>query len=237
MNTADTPSASHFDTPNFLESISQELVDPESMTEAKLLKTTQSNIVLASSSPYRKALLSRVLDNFVCASPEIDESRMSDESFSALAERLAIEKARKLSITFPEHLIIGSDQVACLEAAGHSIQLCKPLSKERCFEQLHQCQGQTLIFYTGLCLLNSHTGVIQTSVETYQTKFRCLSDQQIWHYIEKEPALDCAGGFKMEGLGIALFEHIRGDDPNTLIGLPLIKLVSMLKNEGVDVLS
>lgn len=236
MNTADTPNALEIDTPSFLETITQELTDPEMLTEAKMLTATQSNIVLASSSPYRKSLLSRILDDFVCSSPAIDESRLADEPFSALAERLAIEKAGKLKTQFPEHLIIGSDQVASLEVAGHAIQLCKPITKERCFEQLHQCQGQTLIFYTGLCLLNSHTGTIQSSVETYQTKFRPLSDQQIWHYIEKEPALDCAGGFKMEGLGIALFEHIRGDDPNTLIGLPLIKLVGMLKNEGVDVL-
>lgn len=236
MNVNGTPNSSNFDTPTLLETMTQKLSDSELLSEPEMRPATQSRIVLASSSPYRKTLLSRILDDFDCDSPDINESRLTDEPLTALAERLAIEKACQLRSKFPDHLIIGSDQVACLEVAGHSVQLCKPQTKERCFEQLSQCQGQTLVFYTGLCLLNSRTGRIQSSVERYQTQFRHLSDPQIWHYIEKEPALDCAGGFKMEGLGIALFEHIRGDDPNTLIGLPLIKLVRMLTNEGVDVL-
>jgi septum formation protein len=233
----ETPNSINLDTPTFLEAITENLCTTETLTEPCPYGDTYGNIVLASSSTYRKALLSRVLDDFLCESPDIDESRNGDEPLPALAERLAIEKASKLRTKFPKHLIIGSDQVACLEVAGQAIQLCKPHTKERCFEQLMQCQGQTVMFYTGLCLLNSQTGAIQSSVECYQTQFRKLNAGQIWHYIEKEPALDCAGGFKMEGLGIALFEHIRGDDPNTLIGLPLIKLISMLKNEGVDVLS
>ncbi len=194
-------------------------------------------IVLASSSPYRKALLSKILGDFICCSPDIDESAHADECFSELAARLSAEKTLTLKPQFPSHLIIGSDQVACLEINGSSVQLKKPLTKENAFKQLKLSQGQCVSFHTGLSLLNSKTGRLQTCVETYQTQFRSLSDQQIWRYIEKEPALDCAGGFKMEGLGIALFEHIRGDDPNTLIGLPLIRLVSMLQTEGLDILS
>lgn len=196
-----------------------------------------TNIVLASSSSYRKQLLSKLIQNFTSDSPDIDESRLEAEAFDTMAERLAKEKALKLSGKYPNHLIIGSDQVACLTINKQNFQLTKPLSKSACFKQLKQCQGKTVKFYTGLCLINSKTMNIQSSVECYETKFRELSDRKILNYIEREPALDCAGGFKMEGLGIALFEHIRGDDPNTLIGLPLIKLIEMLQHEGVDILN
>lgn len=200
------------------------------------------NIVLASSSAYRKALLSRLNLKFESASPDINEVRLQNELFAAMAERLAKEKANALKTLYREHLIIGSDQVACLQLQNRNsqkdeLQLHKPITKEKCFEQLKLCQGKLVHFYTGICLLNSKTGRFQSSVEHYQTKFRTLVDEQLRAYIEKEPALDCAGGFKMEGLGIALFEHMHGDDPNSLIGLPLIRLISMFNNEGVDVLS
>jgi len=189
-------------------------------------------IVLASSSPYRKVLLEKILSNFETASPNIDESRHQDESFIVLAQRLACEKAQTLRNEYPNALIIGSDQVACLG----SDQLGKPLNADNTFKQLKRCQGQTVDFHTGICLFNSATQQFQSAVESYQTKFRRLSDGQIKSYISKEPAFDCAGGFKMEGLGIALFEKISGDDPNILVGLPLIRLISMLENEGVAVL-
>ena len=193
-------------------------------------------ILLASSSSYRKELLKRILKDFDFAAPNINEDKLDGESLRAMSERLAKEKALALAQVYPTHLIIGSDQVACLTHNNQEIQLKKPITTEQCFLQLKLCQGNTVKFYTGLCLLNSTTMNIQTSVERSETKFRKLSDEQILKYIEKEPALDCAGGFKIEGLGIALFEHIRGDDPNTLIGLPLIRLIEMLQNEGVDVL-
>lgn len=236
MHRPDSISPIKLDTPTFLEELTETFEATETLPDPEISGHAQSRIVLASSSEYRKALLSRIVDDFICESPDIDEQRGRNEPMQALAERLAIEKADKLRQKYPQHLIIGSDQVACLNIAGEEIQLDKPLSKERCIEQLEQCQGKTVKFYTGICLLNSLTGTVQSSVESYQTRFRKLNARQIWHYTEKEPALNCAGGFKMEGLGIALFEYIRGDDPNTLIGLPLIKLVKMLQNEGYEVL-
>ena len=190
------------------------------------------NIVLASSSLYRKKLLQKLLPQFETASPDIDESRKSNETFIELAERLSREKAQAISKQYPDALIIGSDQVASLGEA----QLYKPGNTTNAFKQLKICQGNTAHFYTGLCLFNSRTNNTQVAVESYRTSFRNLSDVQIKNYISREPAFDCAGGFKMEGLGIALFEKISGDDPNILIGLPLIRLISMLKNEGIDVL-
>lgn len=237
MHQPDSNSSTKLDTPSFLEELNEQFEEAESLPEPYVNGESENLLVLASSSEYRKTLLKRIVTDFICASPDIDEQRRSNEPLQALAERLAIEKADKLRRQYPEHLIIGSDQVACLNVAGEEIQLRKPLSKERCIEQLEQCQGKTVMFYTGICLLNSKTGSMQSSVECYETRFRKLNARQIWQYTEREPALDCAGGFKMEGLGIALFEHIRGDDPNTLIGLPLIKLVSMLLTEGYDVLS
>jgi septum formation protein len=223
------------ESPILIDDTATELDALEIHESPALERHSGSNIVLASSSPYRQALLARLLDQFICDAPEIDEQRKPDEPLKELALRLAIEKATKMKDRYPQHLIIGSDQVACLTIAREDIQLSKPYTRERCFEQLTMCQGNTVHFYTGLCLLNSQTGGIQSCIDHYETRFRRLNAKQIWNYIEKEPALDCAGGFKMEGLGIALFEYIRGDDPNTLIGLPLIRLAGMLHNEGIDV--
>jgi len=189
-------------------------------------------IILASSSRYRQNLLKKIIPDFEVHSPDIDESRYNQESPAELANRLAYEKTRAVAQRQPEALIIGSDQVAWLD----NTQLCKPLNKQAAIQQLVACQGKTAQFYTGICLLNSKTGKRQTSVERYETTFRTLSTEQITAYVNREPALNCAGGFKMEGLGIALFEKIRGDDPNSLIGLPLIRLINMLENEGISVL-
>ncbi len=190
------------------------------------------NIVLASSSPYRKALLSKVINQFQCDAPNIDEAHLSTENFRQMAERLSISKAQALAASHPNSLIIGSDQVACVDDQI----LRKPLNKETNLSQLKLCQGKVAYFYTGLCLLNTQTGHYQSSVEQYTTKFRSLSDTQLSNYIDREKPFDCAGGFKMEGLGIALFEAIEGNDPNILIGLPLISLIDMLKEEGVSIL-
>lgn len=190
------------------------------------------NIILASSSPYRKALLSKIISDFECESPNIDEAQRPSESFQEMAERLSVEKAKALESKYSNTLIIGSDQVACLE--GQILR--KPLTKEKNLEQLIQCQGKTAYFYTGLCLLNTQTGTFQSSVESYTTKFRTLDEQRLENYIEREKPYHCAGGFKMEGLGISLFEAIEGQDPNILIGLPLIRLIDMLENNGVSVL-
>lgn len=189
-------------------------------------------IILASSSAYRRSLLQRILDTFECASPDIDEQAQPDESPENLARRLAETKAKALQVRYPDALIIGSDQVAWLNGE----QLHKPGNRANNIDQLMRSQGKTLQFYTGLAVLNSATGKLHSCVELYQTRFRHRSLNEIERYVDREQAFDCAGGFKMEGLGICLFESIEGKDPNTLIGLPLIRLVSMLEQEGVQIL-
>lgn len=193
-------------------------------------------ILLASSSPYRRELLARLGLTFEWASPDIDESPLSnedgeiDESADALVARLSLAKAKALAAEYPNHLIIGSDQVAVL---GNQI-IGKPHTYERAFTQLCNASGNQVIFKTGLCLLNASIGQSQVRIEEFKVEFRELSDNQIHHYLTYEQPYDCAGSFKCEGLGIALFSKLSGDDPNTLIGLPLIRLVDMLKAEGVD---
>lgn len=187
-------------------------------------------ILLASSSPYRRALLTKLGLTFDWASPDIDESALKDETPDALVQRLSMEKAKTLAPAHPDKLIIGSDQVAVL---GNLI-LGKPHTHERAFEQLREASGKVVTFKTGLCLLNASTGKVQIAVENFQVHFRELSDSQIHHYLRHEKPYDCAGSFKSEGLGIGLFSRLSGDDPNTLIGLPLIRLIEMLNNEGID---
>lgn len=193
-------------------------------------------ILLASSSTYRRELLARLGLAFEWASPDIDERPLLnedeeiDESANALVARLSLTKANALASRFPNHLIIGSDQVAVLDDKI----IGKPHTYERAFTQLRNASGNQVIFKTGLCLLNAHTGESQVKVEEFTVEFRELSDDQIHHYLTYEQPYDCAGSFKCEGLGIALFSKLSGDDPNTLIGLPLIRLVEMLKAEGID---
>jgi MAF protein len=187
-------------------------------------------ILLASSSSYRRDLLKKIGLHFECASPDIDESPLPNENAGALVERLAIEKAKALATQYPDHLIIGSDQIAVLS----DVILGKPHSYERAFAQLRAASGQQVIFKTGVCLLNTQNNSIQSSIEEFTVNFKILSDEQIHHYLNYEQPYDCAGSFKCEGLGIALFTQLSGDDPNTLIGLPLIRLIEMLNNEGID---
>lgn len=187
-------------------------------------------ILLASSSSYRRAILAKLGLAFDWASPDIDESAHANEAPDALVQRLSFEKANALASEHPDKLIIGSDQVAVL---GNSI-IGKPLTHERAFDQLRNASGKVVTFKTGLCLLNSTTGKAQIAVEDFQVHFRELSDAQIHHYLHYEKPYDCAGSFKSEGLGISLFSKLNGDDPNTLIGLPLIRLIDMLINEGID---
>ena len=191
-----------------------------------------TELVLASSSPYRQALLKRLGLPFLCASPDIDEAALPGETPQQLTSRLAIAKARALAPRFPQHLIIGSDQVASID----NTILGKPGSVANARDQLRQASGRRVEFFTGLCLLDSKTEAMQTSVECFAVHFRTLTDAQISTYIKREMPLDCAGSFKSEGLGIALFERLEGDDPNTLIGLPLIRLTQMLEKAGLPVL-
>lgn len=187
-------------------------------------------LVLASGSPYRRALLERLGLPFSCVSPDIDEARLVDETPPQLVARLAAGKARKLAEDYPAHIIIGSDQVAVL---NDDHILGKPGDIETATEQLSACSGKAVTFLTGLSVLNSENGQIETLVEPFEVGFRQLSANEIQNYILKEMPLNCAGSFKSEGLGISLFDYLHGDDPNTLIGLPLIQLLRLLRKHGI----
>jgi septum formation protein len=189
-------------------------------------------LILASSSPYRKELLTRLGLAFETVSPEVDESPLPSESPQDTALRLAQVKARKIAETRPQALVIGCDQVATLDG----IQLGKPGNHENATQQLRMMQGQTVIFHSALCLYNAQTLNMQAEVVPYEVAFRKLSDEQIERYLRTEKPYNCAGSAKSEGLGIALISSMQGTDPNALIGLPLIKLISMLQNEKVDVI-
>ncbi len=190
-------------------------------------------IVLASTSPFRKELLARLQLPFDTASPEVDETRQPDEPPAAMVTRLAEAKARAVADRFPDALIIGSDQCAVL---GEGI-LGKPGTHEAATRQLLASSGQRVVFHTGLCLLDSDSGETQIDDILYTVHFRRLTEGQIEGYLQKEQPYNCAGSFKSEGLGSALFQRMEGDDPSSLIGLPLIRLVEMLRAAGVDVLA
>jgi MAF protein len=188
-------------------------------------------ILLASSSPYRQALLAKLGIAFITASPDIDESSTTGESARALALRLAREKAEALASSHPGLWIIGSDQVASLATGEH---LSKPGSHAKAVDQLSRSSGQTVTFFTGLVMLNADTGEHQAHCELFKAHFRELSPGEIEHYLKIEKPYDCAGSFKMEGLGIALFRALEGEDPNSLVGLPMIALSDMLRNWGLN---
>lgn len=188
-------------------------------------------LLLASSSSYRRELLSRLQLRFDCCAPEIDETALEGELPEQLVRRLACEKAQALTMHYPNHLIIGSDQVAVLE---HDI-LGKPHTFERAQEQLRACSGKSVTFLTGLALLDSRTGYVQVDCIPFTVHFRAINDQQIERYLQAEQPFDCAGSFKAEGLGVSLFRSTEGADVTSLIGLPLIRLVEMLNRAGVEV--
>ncbi|MBY6210699.1 Maf family nucleotide pyrophosphatase [Microbulbifer agarilyticus] len=188
------------------------------------------NLILASSSSYRRELLSKLHLTFESCAPHINEEALPGEAAGDLASRLAREKALALAGKYPDHLIIGSDQVA--ECRG--TLLGKPGTKERAIEQLIQSSGHTVSFHTGLCLVDTRDMSHETVCETYSVHFRELSREEITRYVELDQPLDCAGSFKSEGLGITLFEKMEGTDPNTLIGLPLIRLVELLRHKEIN---
>lgn len=190
-------------------------------------------LLLASSSPYRKALLARLGLPFITASPELDETPLPGERAEALAWRLAAAKARAMADAWPDHLIIGSDQTAALDDGRI---LGKPGNHERACEQLSWCSGRSVCFYTGLSLLDSSNGEQHTLVEPFRVHFRTLSPQTIGQYLHTEQPYDCAGSFRMEGLGITLFSGFEGRDPNSLVGLPLMALIDLLTAQGIDVI-
>ncbi len=188
-------------------------------------------LVLASSSVFRQALLQRLALAFEVANPDVDEAPQPGEQPGQSAVRLALAKARAVAPRFPGALLIGSDQVA--ECAG--IAIGKPGNHERAVTQLRAMRGQRVTFYTGLCLLNAKTGNLQSVLATNVATFRDCSNDEIERYLRREQPYHCAGSAKIEGLGITLIARLEGDDPNALIGLPLIELVSMLKREGIAV--
>lgn len=186
-------------------------------------------LVLASTSVYRSELLKRLQLPFETAAPDVDETPLPGESARTTSLRLAQEKARAVAAAFPDALIIGSDQVALLEG----VQIGKPLTHDNAVRQLRAMRGKTTIFYTALALLNSKTGRMQTEVAENHVTLRDLTDAEIGGYLLKEQPYHCAGSAKSEGLGIALMSRMTGDDPNALIGLPLILLTEMLRRENV----
>ncbi len=188
-------------------------------------------LLLASSSPYRRELLSRLRLPFEWASPDIDEQSRPGEGARELAMRLAEAKARALRASHPEHLIIGSDQVAVLDDQ----LIGKPGDHARASAQLRAASGRRVSFLTGLALLNSATGHCQVDCVAFHVDFRELDDALIERYLRAEQPYDCAGSFKAEGLGISLFRRTEGEDSTSLIGLPLIRLIDMLLAEGVQV--
>ncbi|MFJ7885258.1 Maf family protein [Pseudomonas sp. NPDC096917] len=188
-------------------------------------------LLLASSSVYRRDLLSRLRLPFSCSSPNIDESHRPGESALELVKRLSLEKAQALAGSHPAHLIIGSDQVAVLNEQI----IGKPHTFDKARQQLLNASGASVTFLTGLTLLNSQTGRSQTDYVPFTVHMRTLTTEQIERYLHTEEPYDCAGSFKAEGLGVSLFQRTEGDDATSLVGLPLIRLVDMLLAQGVDI--
>ncbi|PXX99511.1 Maf family protein [Halomonas sp. LBP4] len=187
-------------------------------------------LVLASGSRWRRQLLDRLEIPYAWASPDIDETPQPGESPEALVHRLALAKASRLADDWPDHLIIGSDQVAVFEGEI----LGKPGDEATARANLTRFSGKRVRFVTGLALVDTGRGRHRVCHERYEVVFRALSEGEIARYVERERPLDSAGSFRMEGLGIALFEKLEGDDPNTLIGLPLIRLCALLREAGLD---
>lgn len=189
-------------------------------------------IILASTSIYRSQLLSTLQIPFQTASPDVDETPLPGESARQTSQRLSQLKAQAVAQQFPDALIIGSDQVALLEGE----QLGKPLTHDNAVRQLRSMRGKTVDFFTAVSLFNSGNNEMQTALAETKVSFRDLTDDEIERYLHKEQPYHCAGSAKSEGLGIALIQSIKGDDPNALIGLPLIILIDMLRKQGVNVI-
>ncbi|MBI4005698.1 MAG: septum formation inhibitor Maf [Gammaproteobacteria bacterium] len=190
---------------------------------------TTQNIILASSSPYRRVLLERLGLPFRCEMPDINEMPIDGESAEQLVRRLAETKARKVAEQHHSVIVIGSDQVALLDKEI----LAKPVTHEKAKTQLERLSDQCVCFITGLCVINTGTQSVQIDCISFHIKFRKLEADEIERYLNKERPYDCAGSFKSEGLGVSLLERMTGDDPTALIGLPLIRLSEMLRNEGI----
>ena len=194
-------------------------------------------LILASTSVYRKQLLEKLNISFDCAKPDVAETPLPNETPLALVERLAIAKAKAIAVKddtkASNALVIGSDQIAVHQGDI----LGKPHTVENAIKQLTRFSGDKVTFYTSLCLYDSQEDNYQVTIEPFEVHFRHLTNAEISAYIKAEQPLNCAGSFKSEGLGISLFDKLVGDDPNSLIGLPLIQLLKMLNNKGINVLT
>lgn len=188
-------------------------------------------LILASTSPYRRALLARLGLPFECVAPGAEETRLPDEPAEAMAVRLARLKAEAVAARFPDAIVIGSDQVAL---RGTDI-LGKPGTVERCREQLRASSGREVVFLTAVHVIDGTTGTVEAHVDRTVVQFRDLTDDEIVRYIERDHPLDCAGGFKAEALGIALFDRIESQDPTGLTGLPLSWLCGALRRAQVQI--
>lgn len=183
-------------------------------------------LILGSSSPNRRALLERLQVPFECISPDINESRLPDEPLGEMAERLSIAKAQKVAAEHPDALVIGSDQVAGL---GDQL-IRKPKTHEAALAQWQQMQGQSVWFYTGVCVAKGE--LYESTLDTTEVKFKPLTEAKIDAYLKLDTPYECCGGFKIEQTGIALTEYVQSDDPTALIGLPLIQTVALLEYFG-----
>lgn len=202
--------------------------DNKPMTHPSVLPTPLG-LVLGSSSPYRRELLSRLRLPFVVHSPEVDETPLPHDTPLALAQRLALAKAQAVALAYPAHVVIGSDQVADL----HGQPLGKPGNYERATAQLQRMSGQTVQFHTALAVVHAQAGLVLHDVATVQVVFRELAPIDIERYLLAEEPYDCAGSAKSEGLGIVLLDRIDSDDPTALIGLPLIRTARLLRQAGL----
>ena len=190
-------------------------------------------VILASSSKFRKQLLSKLRIPFKCISPDIDESRLKNESVSSYVKRLSIEKARKVGASCRNSIIIGSDEVADLDGTI----LGKPITKEKAKKQLKMLSGNKVVFRTGLCVLNSKTNKYYASVNNYTIYFNNLTNNVINSYLSKDDVLKCAASIRIEGLAINLVKKMNGKDPSSIMGLPLIKLIDYLDKFNISVMT
>jgi septum formation protein len=195
-------------------------------------ESTNRNLILGSTSPYRRELLSRLRIPFQVVSPDVDETPQANETPMQLACRLAMAKARAVASLFPGAVVIGSDQVADLDG----LPLGKPGDHARATMQLQQMRGKTVIFQTAVAVVCQETRFAQMDLAQVKVKFRELSDDEINSYLLAETPYDCAGSAKSEGLGIVLLDSIDNDDPTALVGLPLIRTARMIQAAGIQIL-
>ena len=196
-------------------------------------KGNARTLVLGSTSRYRRELLARLGLPFEIAAPDVDETALPGEAPAQTALRLSEAKARAVASRYDNALVIGSDQVA--DCDGRAIG--KPGSRDNAIALLRELSGRTVVFHTGVALIDTASGRCQRELVDVTSAFRTLSEREIETYLDKETPYDCAGGVRSEALGIALFTRITSDDPTALVGLPLIALTRMLRNEGVDALA